>query len=785
MVPPGDVADTAEPPPDPGPSTNEDPGVELDVALDSATEPPEASEPSDGEETTEPEETTAPPDTTEPADLTEPEEVTEPEDTTQPNDSSGPDEPSEPLDATDATDASDPEDIPPEDEGAPIDSTEPVDPGKPPDPGPADDGPPPDDGPEVSPDIVEPPCLVDGDCADGDPCTLDSCDDVAGCQQELIPDCCTEDADCPTGALAACEVAKCQKETNKCVATLAPAGSPCDDGEACTDGESCAGAVCGGGALVCECLADVDCPDDGNLCNGLPTCVANLCEVTAVVVCDPESPPCDIATCDPSTGKCASAPALDCDDGNPCTTDSCAISVGCVYGLAAGPCDDGEPCTAEDLCVSGGCVGTDIECDDGQPCTTDSCDAGECVFVKEGCDAECDCEGCVGGLLVGACDDGDPATVGDVCLYGVCKGLALTDAMPAGAAEDPWLDRLGSVDGAVYATGGDSSGAAGDTDGKLRGWLGAVNDAAGEASVTVVPESTVDGDAWVGVSSGLAVTTSGAQLVWKDGAWTTTPLAGADTLPADVRALWRGATLGGTLTFLAGRAADVSYVAVCPEPEACVVQTVGYADFAKSEIPRALGGAATGDGTPLADMVLVADFPQGPSHFNDAFEVAWASPSQQWQLGYFDQSASASSTADVFVTSAKAAWWVGSAGLLRARDPTSGDWKPLTSLFTDQDELHMNGVWADGAVVVISAVRTTATSRVLTLLVHNAKAAVTDEWAEIPLLTLPSAPACAATYCPSPSAGSLEDVWISATKTLVTVGWKWEEGALKAILATR
>lgn len=75
-------------------------------------------------------------------------------------------------------------------------------------------------------------------------------------------------------------------------------------------------------------------------------------------------------------------------------------------------CDDGDPCTLDDGCKGGVCAGAPKPCADGNPCTSDSCSSdGACVFFA---------------LSVGACDDGDVCTLGDVCKSGVCELLPLS-----------------------------------------------------------------------------------------------------------------------------------------------------------------------------------------------------------------------------------------------------------------------------------------------------------------------------------------------------------------------
>lgn len=164
----------------------------------------------------------------------------------------------------------------------------------------------------------------------------------------------------------------------------------CSDGIACTD-DACDGVRCthvandalcpgercnaGTGCVPIVCTGNDDC-DDGNMCNGIETCV-------------PGSSP---------TG-CISSPALNCNDSIDCTSDTCDPTRGCVYNANNAMCDDGIPCTREICelgsgcrtngtddalcnvgCTTGavcraviGCTGGSMSCDDGSPCTADSC----------------------------------------------------------------------------------------------------------------------------------------------------------------------------------------------------------------------------------------------------------------------------------------------------------------------------------------------------------------------------------------------------------------------------
>lgn len=151
-------------------------------------------------------------------------------------------------------------------------------------------------------------------CDDGDPCTVDACNEVEGCTHTVTP-------------------------------RLA-----CDDGDACTSNDFCAEGQCRAGGPT-------DC-DDGN------TCTLDTCDPIAGCVHLPTLAPC-----------CIGAVSV-CDDGDPCTDDACdpATTDGCVHTPNSAPCDDWDPCTIGDRCGDGVCLGTPgSACDDGNPCTADTC----------------------------------------------------------------------------------------------------------------------------------------------------------------------------------------------------------------------------------------------------------------------------------------------------------------------------------------------------------------------------------------------------------------------------
>jgi hypothetical protein len=279
--------------------------------------------------------------------------------------------------------------------------------------------------------------LSEGECADGDSCTVGD-----HCEQGVctgLPIVCDDDNPCTDDL---CDgLGGCAAELNTAL---------CDDGDPCTVNDQCSQGECNGFAVDCECQGNADCLplEDGDLCNGTLICQQDklpyqcVVDPATVVTCPaPEGPDgvCVQAACDEATGECSLIPdhgGFACDDGdpctvgdacvdgecgggvpvvcndqNPCTDDSCDPTSGCTYVPNDEACDDGNDCSTGDYCSGGECLHEGIvDCDDSDPCTNDSCaPLGGCAYAHNSA----------------PCDDLDLCTAEDTCVQGECQGQVL------------------------------------------------------------------------------------------------------------------------------------------------------------------------------------------------------------------------------------------------------------------------------------------------------------------------------------------------------------------------
>jgi hypothetical protein len=318
-------------------------------------------------------------------------------------------------------------------------------------------------------------CLVDADCSDGNvctgtehcvggtctpgqglncndnnPCTIDSCDSLVGCQHGPVVD----GAGCSDGNF--CNGAETCK-SGVCTAGQQIAnGASCDDGSKCTTADACQNGTCVGGPA----RPDGSQCSDGNGCNGLELCFGGVCTPGQPAAngapCGDGNPcngdeTCQAGVCTPGTPKPDGALCNDaflCNGTETCKGQLCTAGTPPANGTS---CDDATVCNGHETCQSQICVaGQGLHCDDGNPCTVDSCDAVlGCRHVARADGFSCadhdDCNGqetCQSGICTPGiqapngipCSDGNPCNGVEVCQQGQCSpgsplpdGTACTD----------------------------------------------------------------------------------------------------------------------------------------------------------------------------------------------------------------------------------------------------------------------------------------------------------------------------------------------------------------------
>ena len=268
-------------------------------------------------------------------------------------------------------------------------------------------------------------CVCQADCA-GRICGDDGCGGTCG----VCPagESCTDAGQCDPGACVPdCAGKACG--TDGCGGTC----GQCDDHNACTQDSCQAG----------QCLFDVaakdglGCPDDGLPCTA-DTCQGGACGHTLLSGCLISG------TCYVNGDAHPWNPCKRCQDSNPSAW---------THRLDGSPCDDQNLCTPDDICLAGGCTGTapvvcaavdachksgscdpstgacpedlmpnGTPCDDGDAATgQDHCEAGACLGAPCDCQSvNACCDGCWAHNQGGACEDGDPCSLGDACADGIC-----------------------------------------------------------------------------------------------------------------------------------------------------------------------------------------------------------------------------------------------------------------------------------------------------------------------------------------------------------------------------
>lgn len=276
--------------------------------------------------------------------------------------------------------------------------------------------------------FVNPPCVTDLECEDGDGCTVDycgwngscysyerwnctPCNEDTDCMQEVQTECvqstesswtegcmpdnycdrvwsesaycvngcddadymCLQDQDIECQDGDPCTVDSFNTTSQTCENVPSQDGVLCDDGVWCTYEDYCMGGECAPG----EDYSDVYCSDN-NPCT-VDTCLGNNygCSNT-FKTCD-DANACTMDSCNGATGGCVNT-VKTCSDGNACTVDSCLATTGACSNQAKN-CDDVNICTLDSCNPTNGLCSNVAKCDDGKPETNDSCvtATGECI----------------------------------------------------------------------------------------------------------------------------------------------------------------------------------------------------------------------------------------------------------------------------------------------------------------------------------------------------------------------------------------------------------------------
>ncbi|MCH8165158.1 MAG: hypothetical protein IH889_06075 [Planctomycetes bacterium] len=303
-------------------------------------------------------------------------------------------------------------------------------------------------------------CASDGDCDDGDPCTLDSCD-AGVCVNTPITPCCGNG------------VADPGEDCQNC-----PADVQCPPGDECIAGiceRLCGNGVVDPGEDCSNCPADVQCPPGDE-------CIAGICErLCGNGVVDPgedcsncpadvQCPPgteCIVGVCQPLCGNGVPDPGEDCSN---CPEDvQCPPGTECIAGICEPLCgngvvDPGEdcatcpadvPCSPGDECIAGICerLCGNGAVDPGEDCSNcpedvqcppdDVCVGGICETPRssdlngDGCTDSKDLTILLGFWCSPAGDDPDPPGDVDPPCEGCLPGFAVADIAGPGGSPLP------------------------------------------------------------------------------------------------------------------------------------------------------------------------------------------------------------------------------------------------------------------------------------------------------------------------------------------------------------
>jgi hypothetical protein len=154
---------------------------------------------------------------------------------------------------------------------------------------------------------------------------------------------------------APCRVTRFDLQSESCVESMADDGAACTPQSRCLENGVCRAGTCDGTPRSC---------DDGNECTDDSCSLAVGCvHVDRSSECPAPENRCEVATCNPSTGRCEPRPR---PDGSVCDAVDCVTANLCVSGVCLPLptpegflCAPATPCQGEGHCTSGQCVRPD------------------------------------------------------------------------------------------------------------------------------------------------------------------------------------------------------------------------------------------------------------------------------------------------------------------------------------------------------------------------------------------------------------------------------------------
>jgi hypothetical protein len=194
--------------------------------------------------------------------------------------------------------------------------------------------------------VAEECCLSPAECDDGNPCTTDDCGEDHLCRNELIPDCCSRDADCLwADHLWECDVAAgaCYDPPGGEFCAICMTRRDCGDGGESSD-DWCATYDWDDRGCTKDCLDDTDCP-------GGAFCRSSVGETR----CSTGEAGC---FCVARLGSCAAYNVFgrECMGDAGCRTCGACGELVCRGGACTWSCDELQDCPLGSTCVDAICT---------------------------------------------------------------------------------------------------------------------------------------------------------------------------------------------------------------------------------------------------------------------------------------------------------------------------------------------------------------------------------------------------------------------------------------------